>query len=455
MTQPAVTSSNPSNNDTDVFLNIPLTATFNVALLASSVTETSCILINAATDDPVSTNVSYTPGGLVITLTPYGVLEENTVYKIKFLGTDLAISSNDALKDSGGEALTTTITIVFTTGTKTKILDSATEKETVNLSLEGDITLPWNVKALGVFVVSGTYPKNGAADVDPTLGNTNQVWIQFNKNLSGSLCNSGWLDIDMFPILDNTAWLASGSSFGAGTIPNITGVWCSGSFLYAGFSTELPKNLGVNIIIDDNVTSFDGNEFGPSDYNLSFSTERYPSVAGTNIMKREVKAASDELTDEYIASTLFKNTIKLLHKYSFDYNSPSWFANRFVVAASIIDILDDVELEKAIVAGSRRQLGDLLVSVDNTIGKLAVKHARAEKELEKLDKVFSGKKLLINIIQEAFTSAYYDRPSRLWFNVSGKIIDNRFKKYQPNLPVANVTLTRQAKIGSNSPYFLP
>jgi len=447
MAQPSVQSSSPVDNATDVFLNKPLTVTFGVALLASSVKDTSVVLLNVATDEIVAKNLVYNETTQVLTITPLSVLEESTVYVIRFPGTDIAISSSFAIADSSNEVLTTTITLTFTTGLRLFIDDSSIDKDATNLSLEGDLNLPVHIKALGNFAVATTLPKNNACDISTSIDGQNRIQVKFTKPLSGSLCSDDWLTVTTFPLLDMDQYLASGTTLGAGTIPGLTGVSCSGQYVYATFSGEVPKNVGIQVEIGETVTATDGSEFGPSNYLLQFATDRYPKVSGVHMIKREIKAAADELVDDYICAMLLKNTIALLTRYAaFDATAPSFSAIKWIVNMTIVDILDDQELEKALVAGTRRQLGDLNVSIDAVIGKLALKHARALKAVEDADKTLFGNKLLVQKIDNAKVSNYYDRPDRLWHGVNGKLVSERFKTYQPDIPAANSDLNRAAKV---------
>jgi hypothetical protein len=363
------------------------------------------------------------------------------------LGTDLAVSSSHVIKDdSTGDKLTTTIEISFKTGTRVFIDDSSIDKNAVDLSLEGDINLPSHVKALGEFAIESTTPKNHSADVSLTA---NRIEIKFTKPISGSIMQDDWLSVDAYPVLDETQYLAEGSTFGQGSIPSVSGLTYSGNYVYATFNSALPKNAAVDVTVDDSVTATDGSEFGPNSYQLSFTTQRFPDIAGVHVIKREIKAATDELNDDYIAAMVLKNTIIRRIRGGASDTNASWAAVKWVINATIVDILDDKELEKALQAGTRRQLGDLNVSVDAVIGKLSLKHARAQKAMEEAEKTLAGSKLLAQKITNQFTSFYYGRPDRNWHGVNGKLIQSRFKYYQADQPAANTALNRNAKVPPN------
>ena len=217
MAQLAISTSSPADGDTDVFINTTLDVTFTADVLASSVTSTSVVLIAVATNGVVPATVQLI-GTDVIRITSNGILAEDSVYKIRFPGTDVSLSSAYVIKDSAAsEALATTLSVTFRTGQRTFIDDTSVDKEAADLSLEGDLNLPIHVKALGNFAVSGSVPFNHKSDI---AVNT-PIRLNFNKTLDASLLTQEWLDVDFFPILDETAWLASSDSFG-GTVPDFS-----------------------------------------------------------------------------------------------------------------------------------------------------------------------------------------------------------------------------------------
>lgn len=447
MAAPNLNSSTPSNGAVDVFLNRNIELNFDAALDSSTVTQNSVVLLDAATDLIVATTLSYDSTTFKITVTPLSVLAENTVYKIRLPGTDIAVNSSLVLKSSGGDPITTTVTVTFTTGAKVYIDDTSINKDVTDLSLEGDLTLPTHVKALGVLSVEKTYPKNLSCDQPTTLDGGNRVYIKFNQTLSGALLEDDWLTVDAYPMLDDEQYLATGDSYGVGSIPSMTGLFTSGSYLYAGFEEALPKNVGVNITIGTGVVGADGAEYGPSEYVFTFTTDRYPKIGGIHNIKTEIKAATDELNDHYICSLLLKNTVELIERYSaLNKDAPSYSAHKYVTNKTIVDILDDKELEKALVAGSRRQLGDLNVSVDAIIGKLALKHARAQKRAEEADRTLLKNGYLAKKVNNVIESTHYARPVRQYFGVHGRLENAKWKTYQGNMPASNIGITRAAKI---------
>jgi len=455
MAEPSLSSSDPAGGDSDVFVNVSLKATFAATLTVSSVKDTTVLLVDEATSTIVDVVVDYDEqDGSVVTVTPQTALANNNVYTLKFPGTDTAVSSAFVISDrASGDVLTTTITITFTTGSRVYVDDTSIDKDATDLSLEGDLVLPVHVKALGEFAISGMNPKNHEADVAISLNGVNQVQFDFTKALSGDLCDSTWVTVDTFGILDSNQFLSVGDDLQgtSGTLPTVSSVSCTGNSLFVEFSEEVPQNLGIQIGIESKVTAADGSEFGPNDFEYSITTDRYPSIGGVHIVKRELYSIDqgEVIPKDYIAALLFQHTIELNEMVTnLNATNPSYLHQKWVLMQTLLDILEDKELEKAVVAGTRRQLGDLNVSVDSLIGKMSLKHARVMKELDRVTKGIHGPAILA--MRYAETMLTPRKGTRLWFGVAGQLRNFLDQTYQGNYPAANIYINRQAKVPPDS-----
>jgi hypothetical protein len=450
MAVPTVSSSDPTGGAADVFVNISLTVTFVYALDASTVDDTTVLIYNDATSEDMFANVSYDSSTNKVIITPNGMLPEDTVCTIRFPGTDIAISSDFVIKEEAtGDPLLTTVDITFTTGSRVWIDDSSIDKDAIDLSLEGDLVLPTHVKALGDFALSGTVPKNHKSDVSVSLDGSNQIQLTFTKELSSGLCSSDWVDVDIYPILDDTQYLAQSGTFGTGDLPSVSSVTCTGNTLYVALDGSVPNNAGVELSIEPEVEASDGSTYGPSSYVLSFTVARYPSISGVHAVKREIKAAADELNDEYIAALLFSNSLIARNMIAgFDDDTVDFLHMKWVLYKTLIDILDDQELEKALVAGTRRQLGDINISIDAVTGRLAIKHARLLKALAKAEKAIFGDKTIAMRYSDTNITSY--TPDRMWYGVAGQVLNQKWQSYQGNYPGSNTAINRKTKISPSA-----
>jgi len=96
-TPPAVTSTTPVDNDTDVSVNTTITTAFNEEIDASTITTTT-LTLNSETSGTVSGSITY--NNRIATFTPSDNLSYNTTYTVTIK------SGNNGVKDLAGNALT-------------------------------------------------------------------------------------------------------------------------------------------------------------------------------------------------------------------------------------------------------------------------------------------------------------------------------------------------------------
>lgn len=443
-------SSTPSHGSTDFFVNKSLELVFNKAIATSSLTNNvfSIIDIDAGSVVPITITHGISTKAKVILL-PSVNLKENTQYRILVVGTDQSLGYSLVAEDT--EALSSTIVVEFSTGSTVYKIDSTLEKDTSSLTLEGDIFLPTNVKALGFdFTVDKVRPKNNIHGVDPSITGDRTVKFTFTKALwTGAEDYTEWLNVSLFPLLNNTTYLAQSGVLGQGSIPNYT-VAITGAVLAVSFDSDIPNNVGIQIGLLDKIRSVD-NEYYNGRMQYSINTKLYPEIYGVQTVKREVKEISDTYTDDYIGALLFKNTIWTWEKVgrTFDLANPNFACRQYIVYSTILDLMEDKEYAKYVVAGTRRQLGDLGVSVDNIIGKIAMKVAKYQKAKDiAFESIVAGWQFRVGQSTQAYNDAAAT-VNRLWWNINGKYVETRYTYYQDDVPASNVDWNRHAK--TNNP----
>jgi hypothetical protein len=446
----ALSSSTPSHGQTDYFINKSIEIVFDVAVDPTTVTESVFSLVDIASGAvfPVTVSVSPTSTSTVV-LVPSGAFKENSEYRVLVIGADMALGYN--LKAAGGDNLASTIVIEFTTGTTVYKIDTTVEKESSNLTLEGDLFLPSNVKALGYdFTITKIRPKNNKANVSPGLTGDNTIRFTFSEALYTTATDyEEWIEVDAFPLLNATEYLASGSTFGAGEIPDYS-VAVTGNDLLVSFSGELPNNVAVKATLLDGITSLDGDTYGGS-MNYSIATELSPQIYGVQTVAREVREVADTFTDDYIVAMLFKNTIWTWEKVgrAFDISSPTYAAKQHIIYSTVLDLMEDREYYKYVVAGTRRQLGDLNVSIDNVFGRIAMKIAKYTKAKEDaFESIVGGWQFKVGSNAAMYSEAA-GNISRLWHDVNGRYTDTKYAHAQSDIPASNVVVNRRSK--TNNP----
>jgi len=445
-----LSSSTPSHGSTDFFVNKSVELIFNKAIATTSLSQNvfSIIDIDAGTVVPLTISHGINNTSKVILL-PSTNFKENTQYRIIIVGTDQALGYSLVAQDS--EALTSSLYVEFSTGSTVYKIDTTVQKESSNLTLEGDLFLPTNVKALGFdFTVDKVRPKNNTHGTEVSLTGDNTVKFTFTKALwTGSEDYAEWVNVSAFPLLDSTQYLAVSGQLGTGTIPAHT-VSVTGQVLTVSFTSNLPNNVGVQISLLDKIRSIE-NDYYSGKMLYSINTKLYPEIYGVQSVKREVKEVADSFTEDYIGAVLFKNTIWTWEKVGriFDLNNPSFAAKQYIIYSTILDLLEDKEYSKYVVAGTRRQLGDLGVSVDNIIGRIAMKVAKYQKAKDNaFESIVAGWQFRVGQGIQAYNDAAAT-VNRLWWNINGKFVETRYVYYQDDVPASNVDWNRYAK--TNNP----
>ncbi|MDP2089566.1 MAG: Ig-like domain-containing protein [Flavobacteriaceae bacterium] len=200
---PLVISTDPVNGATSVVLNKTITATFNEAMNASTITQTSFIVKEGAT--AVSGTVTY--AGTTASFTPASPLTPNTVY------TGMVTTST---KDVNGNALQEDYVWSFSTSTIPAVVSTDPENLTTGVVLDK--------------VISATFSE---AMIASTITAASTFTLkQGTTSIAGSVLYSG-----------NTATFTPSSNLLAGTV-------------YTATITADAKNLAGNSIVNDYVWTF-------------------------------------------------------------------------------------------------------------------------------------------------------------------------------------------------------
>lgn len=441
-------SSVPTTGTVDFFINKSLEIVFNEELDSTTITNSTVYLydMTASLNVPIEVERKATDSATIVVV-PLISLKENSEYRLTVVGTDLNLGLQ--LQAANGDLLTVSTYILFSTGDNVYSIDTTVEKEANSKTLEGDIFLPVNVKALGYeFTITKVRPPNHSHAI---TGSLTGVTFTFTKNLLTGQDTSTLANIGIYPILQDTMYLASGSTMDLGsntiTMPNYS-IITTGNTLSVAFDYALPKNVAITIELTSNIKSSDNDYFG-GNMRYSSTTELYPPVYGPHFIKNELPAISNLLTDDYISSILFKNTIWLWERLgrSLNLSSLSFPAKKYILYSTILDLIEDKDYKKFVVAGTRRQLGDLNVSIDNLIGRVAMKAASAKKEKDiAFETLVKGWQFRVGA--RCLSNSYF-AGTRLWYDINSRYTDESYRYYQPDIPASNLAINRQAQ--TNNP----
>lgn len=449
----SLVSSVPSSGTVDFFINKSISLTFNQALDTTTLVDSviSIVAIDSGARVPIAIERSALDTSTVV-ITTSAYLEQNTDYRIVILGLDMGLGF--CLKGSSGDQLSDTIQILFSTGSTVYKIDTTVQKEASNLTLEGQLFLPTNVKALGYeFTVEKVRPKNHTHDNAPSLTGDSTIRFTFSKALyTGTADYTEWLDVDTFPLLNDSRYLASGETFDLGsdtiTIPDYT-VSVTGQDLLVSFQGTIPNNVGIQIKLLDGITSSEDDEYS-GEMLYSINTAMFPTIYGVQAVSREIQDFAKDFNKDYISALLFKNMIMIWERIgrNFTLSDPPYAARQYVLYSTVLDLMEDKEYAKYVYAGSRRQIGDLNVSIDNLIGRMAMKVAKYQKAKDiAFESLMPGWQLKVGQSILAY-DAMAATINRLWYDINGRYTDNRFSYFQDDIPASNVDVNRHARMNN-------
>ena len=449
MAVPSIASSSPTNGASDAYINVNPTITFDAALDEDTITEDTVQLFDRTSNARVPVTLNYDSDFFKVTVVTDGLLRENTSYRIMLIGDDLkvTISLSGA---SGGDDLTSSLVIEFSTGDNIYDTDITLVKEADAKTLEGDLFIPSNVKVLDPdFTVSRVRPQNHTADVAVNLTGDRTIKFTFSKDLNISGAISTWAEVESYPIL-TTGYLGQSGNIqsataGTFTLPTAT-LSVTGAVLLVTFDRDFPNNAGVSVNLLNVIEDSDGLDYGGGlEYRIT--TALYPTVMPPRPIKTELRAVDGEkIYDDYVGSLIHKNTMFLWEKMNrtLDLGDIPYAAWRHIFYSTILDIIEDQDYQKFLTAGTRKQLGDLNVSVDSLIGRLALKIASAQKNKKiALDTLYEGWQVRTAVRSDSAAGEL--NLNRLWHDINGRYTMPFAKYDQPNIPASNTTLSRRAK----------
>lgn len=438
-------SSNPSDGLTDWFINKSVFITFSSPIKVSSLNASTVSIIDVSTGISVDCIVSRSSTDpTVVVVTPKTLLREMTNFRLIIVGEDVGLGLQ--LENESDEKLAVSVYVNFSTGDTIYQIDDTVQKDAADKTLEGDLFLPTNLKALGYdFTIEKVRPKMHAYDVDPTITGDYRVAFTFSKPLLTGQDYSTWLDIDLYATINNDNYLVSGDgNFGA-TIPDYT-IGVTGNELYVQFAGELPKNMSATMNLTKQITASDGTEYG-GEMEYGFATQLYPRIIGVETIKREVRPIAQFFNDDYVAALIHKNTMWLWEKMArgIDLGSLSFPAIQYVYYSTVLELIEDVDLSKWAKDGVQRRLGDLSVSVATMLGREAIKQARYMKSKDlAFESLHKGWQFRAGMTSTAYELASQEI-NRLWFNVKNRYVWPAYKFFQKDEPSSNVTVNRWAK----------
>jgi hypothetical protein len=401
MAAPTVASTTPVNGSADFDgKRNSLTAVFDTALLASSVSRQTVYLYETTTGRPVDKEVTLDSTGKTITVIPKAALKEEVQYTWSLVGADLNAPGGH-IKSSGGDALASIYTVVFRTAAE-RFVSREEIMDRSDVEIVGPIRDVEDEAAATGFISPITYtPAAFASNQRRTL---DTIEVDFGEAVAttGSLPA---LSVTMGPSDGYTRDYGHEDTTGKflmrdveGSVPSRVALISDPVGTVSADGTKLvwtksssyvwPYNAEITVQVHaDRVVNTSGWQMS-EDLWFIFTTEYWPVYATPMVIRIELGATVSQLYDDTIYRIIYKNSIAaLLH--SGDNLGPSasrdyvWGnVERYVKAQTIIDVIAHLRLLADMQAGQKKQLGDFTVqyTANDPSFILKVKEATADRD---------------------------------------------------------------------------
>ena len=402
MAVPNLTSTFPTNNQTNVYINQLIDVYFDTNMLESSVNPNTFLMYRSTDYSQVEGTTQYDSAEYKVTFTPNKVLDTDTAYTFIVVGAD---QSEDCVKSDTLDSLAASEAIQFVTGSEVYPDPQPTPQE---IAIEDLNAPPPTVKVLEPvvdpdFAVVSTYFTNGTTNVGtvlpsglcfipqasgvPTpysipvqLASTHPnpsglytLSVTFNQNLwaSGVVYSewSDWLDITAEPVNGDPAIPSA--------VPSGFIVPPSGDTLY--WTSLNPsgwyQNNEITVTISEDVINASGNLLGDSQY-FMFTTAYSPLYCTVTKIRMAIGPYIKDIPDDTINRRIFENSVlayemanEVYGQSQWGIGSPSFAAKMYTCCKTQYDLLNAKILDKSCAAGQLKRLGDLTVQDPIDISK--------------------------------------------------------------------------------------
>lgn len=465
MAAPTVVSTAPQHDESNVYLNKRFTVVFSEAIDADTLNDNTVRLMHAPTNSRVWTEVSLSDDGLTLTITPKVQLDAEETYQLTLVGVDLGFEWY--LKSETDDGLAVSYRIRFTTGNDIEAYSA--EKTDLTSQREGDLVLPVDLQVVPGerLEVLATSPQHHSAGLSTSISS---IAVRFSAALSGDLLDSDWLEINCYPLMGYAEYLAqpTGDSFvfaisdpETASGEAITFDWPSGDVTVTGdylvwtrstgdVDNVFPYNTEVEVLLSPNVQDQYGNTL-MEQRRFVFTVEATPLFDSVRGIERELPTLPEEFDRDLIYALIWKYSIDAWQKLDSE-NPPTkayHHIRRYVHASVCLDILDNAEIPKTILAGQKKILGDFTVHYESAaVGKEGLKYKRLKKDLEEATNALVGRRRYRPRV--AIRGSAFDRPN--WKNRTWRSSQDWNPAAYPGrpitetIPASNTSASRDAEL---------
>jgi len=455
---PTIVSTSPADDETNVKINTTITVVFSEAVDSTTITANTIKLQHANTNLREFARLEVSDDGETLTIFPNSVFDKNEEYILTIIGVDSGLTYY--VKSGTGHGLASTVYINFTAGDDVETYSG--EKSDEVQEREGDLVLPADIQVVPGerLEIIDTYPYHNSAGLPLTL---ETISIKFSGPIDPGEFTTDWVDVSFYPLMDMADYLAvdTGDDVIQFSFDDPDGVdfdYPSGTLSVTGEyiywtrtpGETFPYNTEIEVIFSPEIQDTYGNTLTER-RRILFTTEAYPVFTGVRAVLRELPLLPDNM-EEYkalIYAMIFRNSLRAWQiTGNSDVPAKAYqYLTQYTLAATALDILDDAEIPKSILAGQRKSLGDFYIAYDaNAVGKEGLKYKRLKKKLEEAKFALRNARFFRGVVKGLRTDRPYWR-SRTWSQYDLYNISTRAGlPVTENIPAANTYSSRINKL---------
>ncbi len=371
MAAPLIVSTDPVSAATAVTLNKTIKVTFDQAMLQDSIVPAHFILRHVSSNTIIRCGVTYNPSDFSVTIVPASQFWENSTFRLSVIGASSS-SATGGVKNSSSETLVTTYSFDFQTGSE---VEAPNSKTTAELAAEGDLRLPAGIeiRSINDFALLDSSPANGSWGYSGNI-----LVLNFSSNISTEQASQN-IVVRTLPFLDEDGWFANAKSDGTMVFEWQTESWSSEPSLFtispwqvdsivSGNVTlinsgTIPKNAVIEVTVYKNLQDTLGNYLDDS-YQVIFTTESYPNYVTPRSIRNEIFSVFETLNLEWTHQLVWKWMIDAYRLVGLRNNlaGEGKYIKDYVKCGAVLDIMKSMIIEKSLLAGQTKTLGDFSVA---------------------------------------------------------------------------------------------
>ena len=378
MSAPLINSRTPAPNATGIYLNAYVEVIFNQQIDQTTINDNTVLLYRMSDYQLVDKTLTYDSSALKLTIAPEIIFDQSTQYNVVIVGAD---QSSACVRNVGAEALATSATWYFTTGTTSSEPSGdappGENPDVPSASSPVSLVLP-PAETVGLSITA-TSPNNYDADVGTINGDfettrfDGPITVTFNKLVaSGVAVQQDWMMFEVAPIDGDPA---TATHMPSGILSNTLGntlTWTPDT--YEGNNYTWKTNNEITVTISEKVQDYSGSLLG-NQYRFMFTTNYRPFYCTVTRIRAVIGSFMRDIPDDTIARNIYFNSLEayniantIYSQYLWDIDNPTFAAKMWVCCKTQYDMLYAKLLDMASVGpGQMKRLGDFSIQESTDI----------------------------------------------------------------------------------------